>query len=417
MLSKATLGFIMNLTNFGYKLNILPFCWDKEAKILKNQPSEKYVIRIFGTSHHISIPTSVSALIFQLISALVFGNSLISGLRLCFGTHDGAFKLIFHATVFFWYGLSAFIQLNSYWNTDAICRAASGYFGYDQKLSSVYQLPKTPDKTLPLVVFFAVGMPPEAVSLFMLYAANPNSPAYLCSLFYTHPSSSVQLLFLAYEFLMALVMGINVTLYACLWITFQDTISFWLNELSWKTKKQRTKESLRLPANILLVFRSLQYLVHEFNKAATIAVFGQYFVTFLLFILSTVSMIQYFDPKYFQLETLSTLQGIQGAVEYFVHPNGVLLLIIWMSITVPKAGQLFNHSRNVGRAFREACIRATNSGDGKEGKKLSKEVSAVINSFPLLHINVGFLFHYERTTMLVVLNDASDHIVNALISF
>jgi len=128
MLSKASFELVANLTNFGFKLNILPFYWDKNPRILHfncTRSIGRTGIRQFR----------ISALIFNLISILVLGNTVASGLRLVFENHESPNKLIFHAAIFLWFALSSCIQLNNVMHGQGICQLTTHYFLYDVKLT------------------------------------------------------------------------------------------------------------------------------------------------------------------------------------------------------------------------------------------------------------------------------------------
>lgn len=220
----------------------------------------------------------------------------------------------------------------------------------------------------------------------------------------------------------------NLSLYASLFVAFQDTASFWLNELSSSRKNSLTKNTLRSPSNLKLVFRSYQYLVYHWNRICNIALLSQHVTTSLLLILSAFSTIRYFESKYFQLETFTSIFELKAALEYLVHPNGFLVLLIWLSITVPRAGNVFNSSQNVKKAYHDASLRTEErttedrtlfySRSEMNEKALSaREIQMIGRSFPSLHVDIGYLFYYTSSTMLIVLLVASDHIVTLLITF
>jgi len=128
MLSKTSLALVANLTNFGFKLGILPFYCNKNSRSLHYN----------GTR---SIPRSgirqsrVLSFLFNFVSILVLGNTVVSGLRLVFGNHESSNKLIFHAAIFLWFALSSIIQLNNLIHRETFSQQTTRYFQYDGKLT------------------------------------------------------------------------------------------------------------------------------------------------------------------------------------------------------------------------------------------------------------------------------------------
>jgi len=257
-------------------------------------------------------------------------------------------------------------------------------------------------------------VPAESVALFMVYLANRGSTAYLGSFFCDNNSHlTFHILFLFFEFGMVVITAVNITLYALLFVVFQETVSFWLKELHSSGKNFKTKDALRAPRNVKLVFRAYQHVVYHFNSNCDIALVGQHILTSLIFVLSSYSTIKYFRSEYFQYQSLTTFVGLTSAVEYLVHPNGVLVMLIWISLTVPRAGNIFKRSNGIKRAFKDSCFQRGSFIEGFPHKEIQPSAA----SFPNLHMDVGFLFYYTSSTMLSVLRDASENIIDLLITF